>query len=233
MTRLTKKQKKWAETYDLDRSYSLAEALAIVRKCAISKFKESIECSFALGIDAGKSDQAVRGASVLPHGLGKDVRVAVFASEERAAEATEAGATKVGLEDLAEEVKRGNIDFDVVIATPAAMRIVGQLGQILGPRGLMPNPKLGTVTEDIQLAVKNARSGQVRFRADKGGIVNCAVGKAEFTIDTLRENIAHLYEDLMRAKPATSKGVYFRRLSVSSTMGPGLSVDLSSVKPKS
>ena len=232
MASISKRQRHWAKTYDLSRSYLIDEALSIARKCASSKFVESIECSFALGIDASKSDQSVRGASVLPHGLGKKLRVAVFASEDRADEAKEAGADKVGMEDLAEDIKAGNLDYQAIIATPAAMRIVGQLGQLLGPKGLMPNPKLGTVTEDIGQAVKNAKSGQVNFRADKGGIVNCPIGKANFSIEQLRENLVHLYDDLAKAKPAASKGVYFRRVSVCCTMGPGVSLDLGSIKPK-
>ncbi len=229
MVAAAKRMKPWAEKIVPGRQYPIDEALAIVKELATAKFDESIDVSVNLGIDASKSDQQVRGSTVLPNGTGKKVRVAVFTSGKNADAAIEAGADIVGLEDLAEKVKAGQLDFDVVVASPDAMRIVGQLGQILGPRGLMPNPKVGTVTPDVAGAVRNAKAGQVRFRADKGGVIHCTLGKASFEVQALRENLAALLADLQKAKPAAAKGVYLKRISVSSTMGPGVPVDQSSL----
>ena len=229
MTTLSKRRKVLVEKVDRDKTYAAAEALALVKDVATAKFDESVDVSVNLGIDPKKSDQAVRGSVVLPAGTGKTVRVAVFAQGDKAEAAKDAGADIVGMEDLAERVKAGNIDFDVVVAAPEAMRVVGQLGQILGPRGLMPNPKVGTVSPDVALAVKNAKAGQVQFRADKTGIVHCTIGRASFSSDQLRENLAALVDALNRAKPATAKGVYMRKLSVSSTMGLGVKVDPASL----
>jgi large subunit ribosomal protein L1 len=229
MVAVAKRMKPWAEKIAAGRQYPIDEALALVKQFATAKFDESVDVAVNLGIDATKSDQQVRGSTVLPNGTGKKVRVAVFTSGKNADAAREAGAEIVGLEDLAEKVKAGQLDFDVVIASPDAMRIVGQLGQILGPRGLMPNPKVGTVTPDVAGAVRNAKAGQVRFRADKAGVVHCMLGKASFEVKALQENLHALLADLQKAKPATSKGVYFRRVSVSSTMGPGVPVDQASL----
>jgi large subunit ribosomal protein L1 len=228
MTALSKRRKALVEKIDRNKAYDAAEALALVKSAATAKFDESVDAAVNLGIDPKKSDQAVRGSVVLPAGTGKKVRVAVFAQGDKAQAAKDAGADIVGMEDLAERVKAGNIDFDVVVAAPEAMRVVGQLGQILGPRGLMPNPKVGTVSPDVAGAVKNAKAGQVQFRADKAGIVQCTIGRASFS-DQLRENLAALVEALNRAKPAGAKGVYMRKLSVSSTMGLGVKVDLASL----
>jgi len=229
MTTLSKRRKALVEKFDRAKNYDAAEALALVKAGATAKFDESVDAAVNLGIDPKKSDQAVRGSVVLPAGTGKKVRVAVFAQGDKAQAAKDAGADIVGMEDLAERVKAGNIDFDVVIAAPEAMRVVGQLGQILGPRGLMPNPKVGTVSPDVAGAVKNARAGQVQFRADKAGIVQCTIGRASFSSEQLRENLAALVDALNRAKPAGAKGVYMRKLSVSSTMGLGVKVDLTSL----
>ncbi len=229
MTMQSKRRKAMVEKIDRDKAYDAAEALALVKSGATAKFDESVDAAVNLGIDPKKSDQAVRGSVVLPAGTGKKVRVAVFAQGDKAQAAKDAGADIVGMEDLAERVKAGNIDFDVVVAAPEAMRVVGQLGQILGPRGLMPNPKVGTVSPDVAGAVKNAKAGQVQFRADKAGIVQCTIGRASFSPDQLRENLAALVEALNRAKPAGAKGVYMRKLSVSSTMGLGVKVDLASL----
>jgi len=229
MTTLSKRRKAMVEKIDRDKAYDAAEALALVKSGATAKFDESVDAAVNLGIDPKKSDQAVRGSVVLPAGTGKKVRVAVFAQGDKAQAAKDAGADIVGMEDLAERVKAGNIDFDVVVAAPEAMRVVGQLGQILGPRGLMPNPKVGTVSPDVAGAVKNAKAGQVQFRADKAGIVQCTIGRASFSPDQLRENLAALVEALNRAKPAGAKGIYMRKLSVSSTMGLGVKVDLASL----
>jgi len=229
MTTLSKRRKALVEKIDRDKAYDAAEALALVKSGATAKFDESVDAAVNLGIDPKKSDQAVRGSVVLPAGTGKKVRVAVFAQGDKAQAAKDAGADIVGMEDLAERVKAGNIDFDVVVAAPEAMRVVGQLGQILGPRGLMPNPKVGTVSPDVAGAVKNAKAGQVQFRADKAGIVQCTIGRASFSPDQLRENLAALVEALNRAKPAGAKGIYMRKLSVSSTMGLGVKVDLASL----
>ena len=214
---------------DRSKIYPLAEALAIAKQNATAKFDESIDVSVNLGVDAKKSDQLVRGSVVLPQGTGKSVRVAVFAQADKAQEAKDAGADVVGLDDLAEQIKGGNIDFEVAIATPDTMRVVGQLGQILGPRGLMPNPKVGTVTPNVAEAVKNAKAGQVQYRTDKAGIIHCSIGRASFTEDALAENLKALIDALNKAKPASSKGVYLKKISVSSTMGPGLRVDQASV----
>ncbi|MCZ7566462.1 MAG: 50S ribosomal protein L1 [Burkholderiales bacterium] len=233
MARLTKRQKSLAGAVDRARSYPVGEALEAVKKTAVAKFDESIDVAVNLGVDAKKSDQAVRGSVVLPAGTGKKVRVAVFAQGERAEAARAAGADVVGMEDLAEKVKAGQIDFDVAIASPDAMRVVGQLGQILGPRGLMPNPKVGTVTQDVATAVKNARAGQVQYRTDKAGIVHCSIGRASFTVDQLRDNLAALVDALNKAKPSGTKGIYLRKLAVSSTMGPGVRVDIASLQQQS
>lgn len=210
---------------DRARTYPAAEALELVKSCATAKFDESIDLAVNLGVDPKKSDQVVRGSVVLPAGTGKMVRVAVFAQGEKAQAARDAGADVVGFDDLAERVKGGNIDFDVAIATPDSMKVVGQLGQILGPRGLMPNPKVGTVTMDVATAVKNAKAGQVQYRTDKAGIIHCTIGRASFPADSLRQNIAALIEALNKAKPASAKGVYLKRMAVSSTMGVGVRID--------
>lgn len=214
---------------DRSKTYILEDALKLVKENATAKFDESIDIAVNLGIDARKSDQLVRGSVVLPRGTGKSVRVAVFAQGDKAKDALAAGADIVGFEDLAESIKAGNIDFDVAIASPDAMRIVGTLGQILGPRGLMPNPKVGTVTPDVAGAVKNAKAGQVQYRTDKGGIVQCTIGRASFEVDALTENLRALIDALNKARPAAAKGVYLRKISVSSTMGAGVRVDSSSV----
>jgi large subunit ribosomal protein L1 len=221
--------KPWSEKIDPARQYSIDEALGLVKQFANAKFDESVDVAVNLGIDASKSDQQVRGSSVLPHGTGKVVRVAVFTSGKNADAAREAGADVVGLEDLAEKVKAGELNFDVVVASPDAMRVVGQLGQILGPRGLMPNPKVGTVTPDVAGAVRNAKAGQVRFRADKAGVLHCSIGKASFAPEALKDNLRALLADLQKAKPAASKGVYLKRVALSSTMGPGIVVDQGSL----
>ncbi len=210
---------------DRNQRYMLEEALALVKQTATAKFPESVDVAIGLGIDPRKSDQVVRGAVVLPKGTGKTMRVAVFATGEKANEAKDAGAELVGMEDLAEQVKAGQMDFDVVIATPDAMRVVGALGPVLGPRGLMPNPKVGTVTADVRTAVQNAKGGQVRYRADKGGIVHSSIGKASFSVEDLQANFLALLDSVKKAKPATSKGVYIRKISVNPTMGPGVAVD--------
>ena len=208
------------------RLFPLTEALELLAKCANSKFTESIDVAVMLGVNAKKSDQNVRGATVLPCGSGKSIKVAVFAQGDQAEKAKAAGADVVGLEDLAEQVKAGNMDFDVVIATPDTMRVVGQLGQVLGPKGLMPNPKVGTVTPDAASAVKNAKSGQIRYRTDKNGIIHGSIGKADFKADDLKTNLNALLADLKKAKPTTAKGTYFKKITLSTTMGPGLAVDV-------
>ncbi len=225
MAKLTKRTKAWADKVDVDKQYEIDEALALIKDCASAKFSETVDVSIRLGIDPRKSDQVVRGSSVLPNGTGKTVRVAVFAQGEAAEAAKAAGADAVGMEDLAEAMQKGDMDYGVVIAAPDAMRIVGQLGRVLGPRGLMPNPKVGTVTPDTATAVKNAKGGQVRFRADKAANVHCTIGKADFDVKALRENLEFLIADLKKLKPASAKGVYFKKMSVSSTMGPGVAVD--------
>jgi large subunit ribosomal protein L1 len=229
MAKLTKKQKLSAGKVDSNKLYPAAEAIALVQSFATAKFDESIDVAIQLGIDAKKSDQVVRGAVVLPNGTGKTVRVAVFAQGAKAEEAKAAGADIVGMDDLAAMVKAGNMPFDVVIAAPDAMRVVGTLGQILGPRGLMPNPKVGTVTPDVATAVKNAKAGQVQFRVDKAGIVHSTLGRRSFTATQIQGNLAALLEALTKAKPASSKGVYLRKAAVSSTMGVGARIDLQSV----
>ena len=229
MAKLTKKQKAFADKVDSTKLYAFADAMAIVKECANAKFDESIEVAIQLGVDAKKSDQVVRGAVVMPNGTGKTKRVAVFAQGAKAEEAKAAGADIVGMDDLAAEIKAGKMDFDVVIASPDAMRIVGTLGQVLGPRGLMPNPKVGTVTPDVAQAVKNAKAGQVQFRVDKAGIIHGTIGRRSFDSDKLQGNLAALLDALTKAKPATSKGVYLRKVAVSSTMGVGVRVDMSSI----
>jgi len=229
MARLTKRRKLARESIKPAVQYQVDEALALVKQFATAKFAESVDVSINLGVDPRKSDQVVRGSTVLPNGTGKAVRVAVFAQGENAEKARAAGADIVGFEDLAEKVKGGEMNFDVVIATPDAMRVVGQLGQILGPRGLMPNPKVGTVTADVEGAVRNAKAGQVRYRTDKAGIIHCAIGRADFEVPALKENLNALLADLRKAKPASSKGQYLKKLTVSSTMGPGVSVDQASI----
>jgi large subunit ribosomal protein L1 len=225
----SKRKKAARDKIDSAKAYLIDEALALVKELATAKFPESIDVSVNLGVDPRKSDQVVRGSTVLPNGTGKTVRVAVFAQGDNASKATAAGADIVGFDDLAEQIKAGQLDFDVVIATPDAMRVVGQLGQILGPRGLMPNPKVGTVTADVETAVKNAKAGQVRYRTDKAGIIHCPIGRVDFEVPALKENLAALITDLKKAKPATAKGAYVRKLTVSSTMGPGVPVDRTSV----
>ena len=222
---LVKRQKPWKEKLTPGKQYPIDEALKLVKEFANAKFPESVDAAVNLGIDASKSDQQVRGSTVMPHGTGKTVRVAVFTSGKNVDAAKAAGADVVGLEDLAAQVKAGQINFDRVIASPDAMRVVGQLGQILGPRGLMPNPKVGTVTPDVATAVKNAKSGQVTYRVDKAGIIHCTIGKATFEPAKLKENLTALIADLQKAKPATAKGVYLKRVTLSSTMGPGVVVD--------
>ncbi len=229
MAKLTKKQKFLAEKVDDNKVYELGEAVDLLSSISSNKFKEGLDVSINLGVDPRKSDQVVRGATNLPHGTGKEVKVAVFAQGDNAEKAQNAGADIVGFEDLGEEIKGGKIDFDVLIATPDAMRLVGQLGKVLGPRGLMPNPKTGTVTSDIESAVKNSKSGQVQFRTDKGGLVHGRVGQLGFTVEQIKENIQALLADLKKAKPAAAKGVYLKKLTLSSTMGPGLSIDQASL----
>jgi len=228
MAKDSKRYKAVRGKVDRDKFYSAADALKLVKENATAKFNESIDISINLGIDAKKSDQNVRGAIVLPKGTGKDKRVAVFAQGDNATKAKEAGADIVGFEDLANDIKGGKMDFDVVIATPDAMRVVGGLGQILGPRGLMPNPRVGTVTPDVVGAVKNAKAGQVQYRTDKAGIVQCTIGRASFTVEALEENMKALVDAINRARPAGVKGVFLRKISVSSTMGAGVRVDQSS-----
>lgn len=229
MAKVTKKQKKILEIVKPNHFYTVSEAVAVLKQCASPKFRESLDISVNLGVDPRKSDQVVRSSTNLPKGTGKVVRVAVFAQGDNATKAKEAGADIVGFEDLAEQIKAGNMDFDVVIATPDAMRIVGQLGQILGPRGLMPNPKVGTVTTNVETAVNDAKSGQVRYRTDKNGIIHCSVGKVDFAAEDVLENIVALISDLKKAKPSSSKGQYLRKVSLSTTMGPGLAIDISSL----
>ena len=225
MAKVAKRVQAYLEKLSPGKVYTIDEALALIKECATTKFVESVDVAVNLGVDPRKSDQVVRGSTVLPNGTGKSVRVAVFAQGKNADAAKAAGADIVGFEDLAEQVKAGQMDFDVVIASPDAMRIVGQLGQILGPRGLMPNPKVGTVTPDVAGAVRNAKAGQVRYRTDKAGIVQCTIGKADFEVAKLRENLQALLADLNKAKPSSAKGIYLKKITVSSTMGPGLPVD--------
>ncbi|GGC12087.1 50S ribosomal protein L1 [Marinobacterium zhoushanense] len=225
MAKLTKRQKAIREKIEAGKAYAINEAVALLAEVSAVKFTESLDVAVNLGVDPRKSDQVVRGSTVLPHGTGKDVRVAVFAQGDNAEKAKAAGADIVGFDDLAEQIKGGNLDFDVVIATPDAMRVVGQLGQILGPRGLMPNPKVGTVTPDVATAVQNAKAGQVRFRTDKNGIIHCSVGKVGFSDVAVKENVEALIADLKKLKPSSAKGVYLKKVTLSTTMGPGLLVD--------
>ena len=230
MAKMTRHRKMIDEKVDYERAYPIAEAVALLNEISGSKFNESLDISVNLGIDPKKSEQTVRGATSLPHGSGKEIRVAVFAEGANADEAQEAGADIVGFEDLAEEIKKGELDFDVLIATPDSMRLVGQLGKVLGPRGLMPNPKTGTVTADVATAVSNAKSGQIQFRADRGGIVHGSVGKLGFDPLQIKENIEALISDLRKAKPASAKGVFLKKITLSSTMGPGLVIDEASIE---
>jgi large subunit ribosomal protein L1 len=229
MAKLQKRVKAWATKVVPGKTYEIDTAFALVKEFAVAKFDESVDVAVNLGIDATKSDQQVRGSTVLPNGTGKTVRVAVFTGGKNQDVAREAGADVVGLEDLAEKVKAGEMDFDVVIASPDAMRVVGALGQILGPRGLMPNPKVGTVTPDVAGAVRNAKAGQVRYRCDKAGIVHCQVGRASFEGGKLKENLQALLGDLLRMKPASSKGIYIQKVTISSTMGPGVTIERSTL----
>ena len=230
MAKLSKKAKLVAEKVELGKLYPISEALDLLTELSTVKFTESLDVAVNIGIDTRKSDQVVRGSTVLPNGTGKDVRVAVFTQGENADKAIAAGADVVGMEDLAAQIKGGDLNFDVVIASPDAMRVVGTLGQILGPRGLMPNPKVGTVTPDVATAVNNAKSGQVRFRADKGGIIHCSVGKVGFTADAIKQNLEALIADLRKLKPSSAKGIYLKRIALSTTMGPGLQIDQASLE---
>jgi large subunit ribosomal protein L1 len=229
MAAVAKRIQAWSGKIQPGKQYAIDDAISMVKEFAKAKFRESVDVAVNLGIDASKSDQQVRGSTVMPHGIGKAVRVAVFTSGKNQDAARAAGADIVGLEDLAEKVKAGQMDFDVVVASPDAMRVVGQLGQILGPRGLMPNPKVGTVTPDVAGAVKNAKAGQVRYRSDKAGVIHCTIGKADFEANQLKENLTALLQDLQKAKPAASKGIYLKKIAVSSTMGPGVPVEVSSL----
>lgn len=229
MPRLSKRLQLLKEKIPENKVYTVSEAITLLKEVSTVKFNESIDASINLGIDPRKSDQAVRGAVVLPNGVGRTPRVAVFAQGANAEAAKEAGADSVGFEDLAERIKSGKLDFDVLIATPDAMRLVGQLGQILGPRGLMPNPKIGTVTTDVTLAVRNAKSGQIQYRADKGGVVHCTIGKLNFETQQLQQNLNALLSAVKKAKPSTAKGIFLKRLHLSSTMGPGLLINLASL----
>ena len=225
---IAKREKAWKAKLQPGKQYPIDDALKMVKEFATAKFNETVDCAVNLGIDAAKSDQQVRGSTVMPHGTGKTLRVAVFTAGKNVELAKAAGADIVGMEDLAESVKAGKLDFDVVIASPDTMRVVGQLGQILGPRGLMPNPKVGTVTPDVAAAVKNARAGQVQYRADKSGVVQCSIGRASFTPEQLRDNLVALVDAVNKSKPSNVKGIYLRKVSVSSTMGPGVRVDVGS-----
>ncbi|CAA0116723.1 50S ribosomal protein L1 [Zhongshania aliphaticivorans] len=232
MAKLTKRQKAIAEKVVAGKQYSFEDAVALLKDVSTVKFPEAIDVAINLGVDARKSDQAVRGATTLPNGTGKTVRVAVFTQGENAEKAKAAGADFVGMDDLAEQVKGGMMDFDVVVASPDAMRVVGQLGQVLGPRGLMPNPKTGTVTADVETAVKNAKAGQVRYRTDKNGIIHGAIGTISFEAGVLKENLEALLGDLRKAKPSSAKGVYMKKITLSSTMGPGIVIDQASLALK-
>jgi large subunit ribosomal protein L1 len=229
MANNSKRQRAIAEKFDKDKVYLINDAVELINSLPKAKFEESIDVSVNLGVDPKKSDQVVRGATNLPHGVGKDIRVAVITQGENADKAKEAGADLVGFEDLSEAIKGGEMDFDVLIATPDAMRLVGQLGRVLGPRGLMPNPKTGTVTPDVVTAINNAKAGQMQYRTDKAGIVHGSVGRVGFNADHIRENVEALIADLLKAKPASAKGIYFQKIVISSTMGPGLSVDKTSL----
>jgi large subunit ribosomal protein L1 len=226
----SKRVRAFREKFDRDTPQAIDDALGLVKELATAKFTESVDASVNLGVDPRKSDQVVRGSTVLPHGTGKQVRVAVFAQGAGAEAATEAGADLVGMDDLAEQVKKGELNFDVVIAAPDAMRVVGGLGKILGPRGLMPNPKVGTVTPDVGEAVRKAKAGQIQYRTDKAGIIHCTIGTVKFEVAALRENLVALIGDLQKSKPSASKGVYLRKITVSSTMGPGVQVDRASLE---
>ena len=230
MAKLSKRVRAFKEKVDPEKAYPLEEAVTLLKEFSTVKFNETVELAVNLGVDAKKSDQAVRGATTLPHGTGSDVRVAVFTQGEAAEKAKAAGADLVGMDDLAEQVKGGMMDFDVVIASPDAMRVVGQLGQILGPRGLMPNPKTGTVTPDVETAVNNAKAGQVRYRTDKNGIIHGGIGKIDFEADAIRGNLEAVLADLRKGKPAASKGVYMKKISLSTTMGPGVTIDQASLE---
>jgi large subunit ribosomal protein L1 len=227
---MTKRRRSIMEKVDRQKAYPINDAVALLSELATAKFKESMDVSVNLGVDPRKSDQVVRGATTLPHGTGKTVRVAVFAQGAAAEQATDAGADIVGFDDLADRIKGGTLDFDVVIATPDAMRIVGQLGKILGPRGLMPNPKTGTVTPDVVTAVRNAKAGQVQFRTDRAGIIHGSIGQVGFEADKIRENLLALLADLRKAKPASAKGIYLKKITLSTTMGPGVTIDQSSLE---
>lgn len=229
MAKLTKRTRAIREKVEAGKVYAVQDAVALLTELSGVKFKESIDVSVNLGVDPRKSDQNVRGASVLPHGTGKTVRVAVFAQGANAEAAKEAGADVVGFDDLAEQVQAGDLNFDVVIATPDAMRVVGKLGTILGPRGLMPNPKVGTVTADVSTAVRNAKGGQVRYRTDKGGIIHCTVGQVGFDVSAVKENVEALLSDLKKIKPSSAKGIYVKKVTLSTTMGPGLAIDQGSL----
>ncbi len=229
MAKLSKRVRAYKEKVDPRKAYPLEEAVSLLKELATAKFNETVEVAVNLGVDARKSDQAVRGATTLPHGTGSEVRVAVFTQGEAAEKAKAAGADFVGMEDLAEQIKGGMMDFDVVVASPDAMRVVGQLGQVLGPRGLMPNPKTGTVTPDVETAVKNAKAGQMRYRTDKNGIIHGGIGKVNFELEALRGNLEAVLADLKKAKPSTSKGIYLKKVSLSTTMGPGVTIDQASL----
>ncbi|MDH3219058.1 MAG: 50S ribosomal protein L1 [Gammaproteobacteria bacterium] len=232
MARLSKRMAEIRSKFDRTHLYPIDEGLSLLKECSTAKFDESVDAAINLGVDPRKSDQNVRGSSVLPNGTGKQVRIAVFAQGENAEKARTAGADVVGMQDLADSIKGGDLNYDVVIASPDAMGVVGQLGQVLGPRGLMPNPKVGTVAADVATAVQNAKAGQVRYRTDKGGIVHCTIGKASFEVAQLRENLEFLLTDLKKAKPSSSKGVYLKKISISTTMGAGFAVDQASLSIK-
>lgn len=229
MAKLSKRAQAISEKLEEGKFYAIDDALALIKDMPAAKFVESVDVAVNLGVDPRKSDQVVRSATVLPHGTGKTVRVAVFTQGANADAAKEAGADVVGMDELADEMKKGDLNYDVVIASPDAMRVVGQLGQILGPRGLMPNPKVGTVSPDVAAAVKNAKAGQVRYRTDKAGIIHCSIGKVDFGVDALRENLEALLADLQKAKPSSAKGIYLKKISISTTMGPGVPVDVATL----
>ncbi len=229
MAKLSKRAQAISEKLEAGKVYAINDALALLKDMPAAKFVEAVDVAVNLGVDPRKSDQVVRSATVLPHGTGKTVRVAVFTQGANADAAKVAGADVVGMDELADEMKKGDLNYDVVIASPDAMRVVGQLGQILGPRGLMPNPKVGTVTPDVATAVKNAKAGQVRYRTDKAGIIHCSIGKVDFAVDALRENLEALLTDLQKSKPSSAKGVYMKKVSVSTTMGPGVPVDIATL----
>jgi len=232
MAKMSKRMSEIRSKIDATRHYAIDEGLALIKELSTAKFDESVDAAINLGVDPRKSDQNVRGSSVLPNGTGKQVRVAVFTQGDNESKAKEAGADVVGMQDLADSMKAGDLNYDVVIASPDAMGVVGQLGQLLGPRGLMPNPKVGTVSPDVATAVKNAKSGQVRYRTDKGGIIHCTIGKSSFEVDKLRENLEFLLNDLKKAKPSSSKGIYLQKISVSTTMGASFAVDQASLDVK-